>query len=124
MLPGAGMESTNVRGPDVPPDADLIAACDEFLRIHREFEAYFDALSDDMDADDARGSAILDPMPKLVEQIVSLRHDGGGSSGSRPMHGLPLVAAGNGMSGPSRARARGPVPSCRAAGLGGHGAGW
>ena len=72
MLPGAGMASTNVRCPDISPDADLIAACDEFLRIQREFEAYFDTLSDDMNADDARGSAILNPMPKLVEQIVSL----------------------------------------------------
>ena len=54
------------------PDADLLAACNEFLRIQREFEAYYDTLSEDMEEGDP-GLTILNPVPGLVERIVALR---------------------------------------------------
>ena len=54
------------------PDAELIAACNEFLRIQRAFEAACDALPGDM-ADDDPAWEMLDPASGLEEKIVSLR---------------------------------------------------
>jgi hypothetical protein len=55
------------------PDAALIVACEEYLRIKREFSAYYDSLHGiDMEAGDP-AFAILDPIPALVEQIVAAR---------------------------------------------------
>ncbi len=56
------------------PDAAMIAVCAEYLRIQRAFEAYFNTLPDDTDmADDDPACKMLDPVPALVEQIVSAR---------------------------------------------------
>jgi hypothetical protein len=66
----ADQYSASENGPH--PDAALIAVCEEYLRIEREFEAYYDTLPGDMEADD-RGWEILEPIPALEEQIVALR---------------------------------------------------
>ncbi len=71
MLPCAAIGS-NVQLPDIHPDVDLIAACDRFLAIQREFEAYYETLPGDMEDDDPAW-AMLDPMPELEERIVSLQ---------------------------------------------------
>ena len=71
MLPCSAI-SSNVQPPDIDPDADLIAACDRFLAIQREFEAYYDTLPGDMEDDDPAW-AMLDPLPELEGQIVTLR---------------------------------------------------
>ncbi|GAB0119899.1 hypothetical protein [Acidisoma sp. 7E03] len=54
------------------PDAELIAACDEFLRRQRQFSAISAALPGDVREDDPAW-AILDPIPELTERIVKLR---------------------------------------------------
>ena len=54
------------------PDADLIAACTEYLRIQRAFEAYYDTLPGDIEDGDP-GIAIVSQAPALVEAIVALR---------------------------------------------------
>ena len=54
------------------PDAELIAACNEFLRINRAFEAAYNALSGDMENDDPAWD-MLNPVPELTERIVALR---------------------------------------------------
>lgn len=54
------------------PDAALIAACNEYLRIQQAFEAAFVALPGDMDDDDPAWS-LLDPLPAFEEQIVAHR---------------------------------------------------
>ena len=74
MLPAGAVkaEGISITGISSHPDAALLAACAEYLRIQRDFEAYYDTLSGDMDRDDACGSAMLEPLPGLVDQIVSL----------------------------------------------------
>ncbi len=74
MLPGAVMAAgISVTGmPSGRPDAELLTACGEFLRLQREFEAYCTGLPGDMEDDDPAW-AMLDPLPGLVEQIVTLR---------------------------------------------------
>ena len=59
--------------PSSHPDAELIAACTEYLHIQRAFEAYYEALPGDRERDDACGSAMLDPLDSLVERIVAAR---------------------------------------------------
>ena len=54
------------------PDAELIAAGGEYLRIQREFEAYFITLDGDMEDNDPHW-AILDPLPELRDKIATLR---------------------------------------------------
>ena len=71
MLPCAAIAS-DVHLPDTHPDAELIAACNEYIRIQREFEAYFDTLPGDIEADDP-GVAILDPIDELGAKIIALR---------------------------------------------------
>ena len=56
----------------VSSDADLIAAGGEYLRIQREFEAYFITLDGDMEDNDPHW-AILDPLPELRDKIATLR---------------------------------------------------
>jgi hypothetical protein len=53
-------------------DAELIAACNEFLRIQRAYEAEYIALPGDMPSDHP-ANALLDPIPALTERIVALR---------------------------------------------------
>ena len=56
-----------------PPDQDLVAACNDYLRIQRKWSAYCASLGDkDIEADDP-SLAILEPLPSLVERIVALR---------------------------------------------------
>ncbi len=52
--------------------ADLITACSEYLRIQREFEAYYDTLPGDIEVGDP-GLSILSQAPVLVEVIVAWR---------------------------------------------------
>ena len=55
------------------PDAELIAACDRYLRIQRAWAAYCDAMFGDGDLPAyTPGEEMLDPLPGLVEQIVAL----------------------------------------------------
>ena len=68
LLPGAAKAA--VVQPH--PDADLIAACTEFLRIQRAWDAYAQANPGDIEADDPN-VVMLEPLPALVEQIVALR---------------------------------------------------
>ncbi len=69
MLPGA----VNANGKTLlAPDAELMAVCADYLRIQRAFEAYFDTLPGDIENDDPAWS-MLEPVPALVERIVSLR---------------------------------------------------
>ena len=70
MLPGA--VKADVAGQIAPPDAALIAACTEFLRIQRAFEAYYDMLPGDMAKDDPH-AAMLEPLDGLADRIVALR---------------------------------------------------
>ena len=58
--------------PSVSPDAGLIAACNEYLRIQREFEGHFVSLPGDIEDDDPAW-AILDPLPGLRDRIAGLR---------------------------------------------------
>jgi hypothetical protein len=59
-----------VQTSDTHPDADLIAACDEYLRVQWKFEAYLDAQPGDI-ADDDPGLAILDPIDALRDKIAT-----------------------------------------------------
>ena len=52
------------------PDADLLAACADYLRIQRAFDAI--VVAGDVENDDPRLS-MLDPLPALVERIVKLK---------------------------------------------------
>jgi hypothetical protein len=55
------------------PDAQLIEACNEFLRIERAYEAACQALGDkDIEPDDP-ANAMLAPVEALTEKIVALR---------------------------------------------------
>ena len=54
------------------PDAELIAACNEYLRIERGFEAIYVTIDGNM-PDNHPALDLLDPIPELVEKIVSLR---------------------------------------------------
>jgi hypothetical protein len=54
------------------PDAELIAACNEYLRIQRAFEVAYDEHDGDMEPGHP-ALDILDPIPALTEQIVALR---------------------------------------------------
>ena len=58
----------------VSPDAPLIAACEEFLRIDREFSAFCQARGDEeLERDSEVGLAMLAPQKALAEQIVAAR---------------------------------------------------
>jgi hypothetical protein len=60
-------------GNEPHPDAELIAACNEYLRIQRAFfAAYADLGGKDMEPDDPAHD-MLDPIPVLTETIVALR---------------------------------------------------
>ena len=60
-------------GEERNPDAELIAACKEFLRIQRAFSAAYEALGGkNMEPDDPAHD-LLDPIPELTERIVALR---------------------------------------------------
>jgi hypothetical protein len=73
ILAGIGLPAVAATPAVAHPDAILIAACNEYLRIEREFSAYYDSLHGvDMEAGDP-AFAILDPIPALVEQIVAIR---------------------------------------------------
>ena len=55
------------------PDAELIAACVEYLRIQRALSAYCaNAGEKDIEPDDP-GLAMWKPIPALIEQIVAFR---------------------------------------------------
>ena len=54
------------------PDAELIAACRDYIRIQREFEAYYDTLPSDIEADD-HGVAIIRSVDELGGKIIALR---------------------------------------------------
>jgi hypothetical protein len=54
------------------PDAELIAACEDYLRIQRAFEAVCVSLPGNM-PDDHPAHQMLDPLPELEERIVALR---------------------------------------------------
>jgi hypothetical protein len=58
-------------GEEQSPDAELIAACDQYLSIQRALAAAYDALGADMDNDDPAW-ALLDPASELEEKIVAL----------------------------------------------------
>jgi hypothetical protein len=63
----------NLTRAETSPDAELIAACNEFLRIHREYEAACEALGEeDMEPNDP-SHEMLNPVPALVGKIVALR---------------------------------------------------
>ena len=68
MLPGAAV--SEVRTPDIGVDADLIAACNEYLRVQWKFEAYCDAQPGDIGHGDP-GLAILDPIDDLRDKIAT-----------------------------------------------------
>ncbi len=53
------------------PDAELMAACSEYLRAQWAFEAAYLDGDDDMPGDDPAW-ALLDPIPELREKIVAL----------------------------------------------------
>ncbi len=72
ILAGIGLPAVAANPAASHPDAALLAACNEYLRIEREFDAYYDTLPGDMLGDDA-GWAILAPIRGLTEQIVALR---------------------------------------------------
>ena len=55
-----------------PADAELIAACQAWLRVNRDFDRYCEALGCDIEADDP-GWRILDPADALEERIVALQ---------------------------------------------------
>ena len=57
-----------------PVETPLIAACNEYLRINRAFEAYYIAheTADGLDDEDP-GWAMLDPLPGLTETIATSR---------------------------------------------------
>ena len=55
------------------PDADLIIACNEYLRIERAWSAHCEAVGERDIEDDDPALAMLEPLPALVEQIVALR---------------------------------------------------
>ena len=60
-------------GEEEHPDAELLDACNDFLRIQRAFSAAYDALGGkNMEPDDP-AHELLDPVPELTERIVALR---------------------------------------------------
>ncbi len=59
-------------GEEPNPDAELMAACDQYLSIQRAFAAAYDALGADIDNDDPAW-VLLDPASELEEKIVALR---------------------------------------------------
>ena len=60
-------------GDEPHPDAELIDACNDFLRIQRAFSAAYEALGGkDMDPNDP-AHEMLDPIAELAERIVALR---------------------------------------------------
>ena len=67
-----GKDSLTARHNPPHPDAELIAACEDYLRIERAFEVASNALDDDVKAGDPAW-ATLDPIPALENKIVALR---------------------------------------------------
>jgi hypothetical protein len=57
---------------DPPRDADLIAACNEYLRIERAFDAHCRDVPGDIEDDDPAVSMLL-PLRELTEVIVASR---------------------------------------------------
>ncbi len=53
------------------PDADLIAACADYLRIQRAWSAYCESLDGDVEKNDPNVS-MLDPLATVAEKIVAL----------------------------------------------------
>ena len=72
ILAGIGVAPAAAQPVQRHPDADLIAACNDFLRLQRAFEAHYATLSGDMEENDPAWD-ILDPMADLEEKIVRLR---------------------------------------------------
>ena len=56
---------------EASPDAVLITACEEYLRIQRAFEVVYAAFPGEM-PEDGPAWSILDPVPDLEERIVAL----------------------------------------------------
>ena len=58
-------------GEEPHPDAELISACNEFLRIQRAYTDAYVALGKDMEPDDPAHD-LLNPVPALADKIVNL----------------------------------------------------
>ncbi len=72
VLPVAARAEGVGGSPILNPDAELIAACQDYLRLQRTWDAYCSNIPGDIEEDDP-GYAMLEPLAELRERIVSMR---------------------------------------------------